>query len=106
MSAKQTTKASQPQRKTTAVSKQASASKKAAKTKYTALEAALRVLHEQKQAMNCGALIQAMAEKGYWTSPGGQTPLVTLYAAILREIKTKGKDSRFKKTAPGAFASR
>src|SRR5438876_905863 len=40
-----------------------------------------------------------MAEKGYWTSPGGQTPAATLYSAILRQIQTKGKEARFRKTA-------
>jgi hypothetical protein len=45
-----------------------------------------------------------MAEKGYWTSPGGKTPAATLYSAILRELQTKGNDSRFKKTERGKFA--
>jgi hypothetical protein len=45
-----------------------------------------------------------MAEKGYWTSPGGKTPAATLYSSILREIGTKGKDARFKKTERGKFA--
>ena len=33
------------------------------------------------------------------------TPQATLYAAMLREIKTKGKDARFVKTERGKFAS-
>ena len=45
------------------------------------------------------------AKKGYWTSPGGKTPHATLYSAILRELKTKGKDARFKKTERGHFAA-
>ena len=49
-------------------------------------------------------MIKAMAEKGYWTSPGGKTPAATLYSAILRELQTKGKDARFKKTERGKFA--
>ena len=44
-----------------------------------------------------------MAEKGYWTSPGGQTPHATLYSSILRELQTKGKNARFKKTERGKF---
>src|SRR5688572_13270079 len=39
----------------------------------------------------------------YWASPGGKTPAQTLYSAILREINTKGRDSRFKKTERGLF---
>jgi hypothetical protein len=45
-----------------------------------------------------------MAKKGYWTSPGGQTPAATLYSAMLRELATKGADARFVKTERGKFA--
>ena len=55
--------------------------------------------------MNCGELIEAMAAKSLWTSPGGKTPAATLYSAILREINVKGKESRFKKTERGRFAA-
>jgi hypothetical protein len=51
-------------------------------------------------------MIEAMAAKGYWTSPGGQTPAQTLYAAILRETQVKGKDARFTKTERGKFAAK
>ncbi len=44
-----------------------------------------------------------MAAQGYWTSPAGKTPHATLYAAILREITTKGKASRFAKAERGRF---
>ena len=54
--------------------------------------------------MNCQEMIKAMAEKGYWTSPGGKTPQATLYSAILREIATKGSNSRFVKAERGKFA--
>jgi len=63
----------------------------------------VRVLEETKHAMTCPEMIEAMAAKGYWTSPGGKTPAATLYSAILRELKAKGKDSRFKKTERGKF---
>jgi HB1, ASXL, restriction endonuclease HTH domain len=56
------------------------------------------VLGEKGEPMNCKEMIEAMAAKGYWKSPGGKTPHSTLYSAILREIGAKGKDSRFKKT--------
>ena len=89
------------------------AKKRAAKTKKgkegkrrTALDAAARVLTESGQAMSCGALIAAMAAKGYWTSPAGKTPSSTLYAAIAREIKTKGGAARFRKSERGKFAGR
>jgi hypothetical protein len=49
-------------------------------------------------------MIEAMAKKGLWSSPGGKTPHATLYSAIIREISVKGKESRFKKTDRGNFA--
>ena len=72
--------------------------------KLSALDAAAKVLAETGQAMTCAALIEAMAAKGYWTSPGGKTPAATLYSAILKELKTKGAKARFKKTDRGQFA--
>jgi hypothetical protein len=71
--------------------------------KLSALDAAVRVLNESGQAMNCQEMIEAMAAKGYWTSPGGKTPSATLYSSILRELKTKGADARFRKTERGKF---
>ena len=55
--------------------------------------------------MNCQELIQAMADKGLWVSPSGKTPSATLYAAILRELQTKGDQARFRKTERGKFAA-
>ena len=69
----------------------------------SALDAAARVLAESKEPLNTKQMIEAMATKGYWTSPGGKTPHATLYAAIMREITLKGKDARFKKTDRGHF---
>jgi hypothetical protein len=50
-------------------------------------------------------MIEQMAAKGLWTSPGGATPHATLYSAILREIQVKGNEARFKKTERGHFAA-
>ncbi len=72
--------------------------------KLSALDAAAKVLGEAKEPMNCQAMIQTMASKGYWKSPGGKTPHATLYASILKEITTKGKESRFVKVDRGQFA--
>src|ERR1700737_2386044 len=92
----------------------ASAKKKAAKPetqqarkpvkKLSALAAAVKVLGENDQPMTSGEMIEAMAAKGYWSSPKGRTPASTLYAAILREITVKGKQARFQKTERGKFA--
>jgi hypothetical protein len=73
--------------------------------KMSALDAAAKVLLEQAKSMNCQELIEEMARKKYWTSPNGATPAATLYAAILRELTTKGKEARFKKTDRGQFAA-
>ncbi len=75
-------------------------------TKLSALEAALRVLAESGQAMNCQELIAAMAAQGYWKSPKGRTPAGTLYSAVLREIQSRGDQARFRKTERGKFALR
>ena len=71
--------------------------------KLSALDAAAKVLQEAGTQLNCQDLIAAMAAKGYWSSPAGQTPASTLYAALLREIKTKGQQARFQKAARGQF---
>ena len=79
---------------------------KAAKPKKTsALDGAANVLGEAGQPMNCKEMVEAMAAKGYWSSPNGKTPSATLYSAILREINAKGKEARFQKTERGKFAS-
>ena len=75
-----------------------------AKKKLSALDAAAKVLGEATEPMASKEMIEAMATKGYWTSPGGKTPHATLYAAIIREINTKGADARFVKTDRGRFA--
>ncbi len=72
--------------------------------KLGCLDAAAKVLGEAGAAMTCKEMIDAMAAKGYWSSPNGKTPSATLYAAILREITTKAKDARFTKTERGKFA--
>ena len=72
--------------------------------KLSAIDAAAKVLAEAKQPMSARQMIEAMAAKKYWTSPGGKTPWATLYSAILRSINKDGKESRFKKAERGKFA--
>ena len=74
--------------------------------KRSALDAAVQVLEETGQAMNCQELIAVMAAKGYWSSPKGRTPASTLYSAILRELQSQGEQARFVKTERGKFARR
>jgi hypothetical protein len=74
-------------------------------TKLSAISAAARVLNETGRELTCPELIEAMAAKRYWKSPVGNTPASTLYASIYQEIRSKGKDSRFRKTERGKFAA-
>lgn len=71
--------------------------------KPSAIDAALVVLKSAKEPMNTREMIEAMAAKKLWTSPGGKTPHATLYSAILRHINEKGKEARFTKTERGRF---
>jgi hypothetical protein len=73
--------------------------------KLSAIDAAAKVLGETGQPMRCPEMIEAMAKKRYWKSPSGKTPAATLYAAILKEITTKGKESRFVKVDRGQFGA-
>src|SRR5262249_56964886 len=97
MTGKKTSK-KPPEKKKSTKAKPQRSPKTAAATpkKLSALNAAVRVLEETKKAMSCPELIEVMATKGYWTSPGGKTPASTLYSAMLRELQTKGKEARFK----------
>ena len=81
------------------------ASKEPKPKKLSALDAAAQVLSKSDKPMTSQALIDEMAAKKLWTSPGGKTPSATLYAAVLREISAKGKESRFKKVDRGLFVS-
>jgi hypothetical protein len=78
---------------------------KAAKpnSKLSQLDAAAKVLTESGTPMTTKAMIEAMATKGFWTSPGGATPAQTLYSALIREISQKGDASRFVKADKGLF---
>jgi hypothetical protein len=66
------------------------------------MDAAIKVLSQSRKALTCKEMVETMTKKELWSSPGGKTPNATLHASILRDLK-KGKDSRFKKAAPGRF---
>ena len=57
--------------------------------------------------MNAKEMIEAMAAKALWTSPGGKTPHATLYSArSFARSRSKGKEARFVKTERGKFAAK
>jgi hypothetical protein len=100
MSAKKSTK-------TKTARKTATKKAKAPKDKkLSAIDAAAQVLAAAKEPMNAKEMIEAMAAKALWTSPGSKTPHATLYSAIIREIALKGKESRFVKKERGKFAAK
>jgi hypothetical protein len=74
--------------------------------KMSALDAAAKVLAESREPLTTKEMVEAMAAKGYWKSPGGKTPERTLYSAILRELNLKGNESRFAKTERGKFTAK
>jgi hypothetical protein len=76
---------------------------KPAKVKKTSgLDAAYQVLSHTGEPMRCGDMVEKMLATGLWKTDG-KTPAATIYAAILREIQTKGSEARFKKTDRGLF---
>lgn len=92
--------------KTAKTAKAARVAKPAAPRRTSALDAAATVLADATGPMRTKEMIATMSERGLWTSPGGKTPEATLYAAILREIATKGDAARFRKHDRGLFAAR
>ncbi len=89
-----------------AATKKSASPKAKSGDKLSALDAAAKVLAEAGEPLNTKQMVEAMAAKKLWTSPGGKTPHATLYSAILREINTKGNDARFKKTERGKFTAK
>jgi hypothetical protein len=89
----------------TPTAKPARKAKAAKPKKLSAIDAAAQVLVSKGEPMTAPELIEAMAQQGLWSSPKGKTPAATLYASMLREITTKGKESRFSRPGRGKFAS-
>ena len=96
-----------------AAAKDTKAAKKVRKAKGEAkkrdgmsgLDAAAKVLAEAGKPMNCKEVVETMLAKGLWKT-GGKTPAATIYAAIIREIASKGDKARFRKTDRGLFELR
>ena len=74
--------------------------------KLSLMSAAIAVLKESDEPLNCKRMIELTKERGLWTPTSGKTPEQTLYSAIVREIKAKGADARFKLVTKGHFALR
>jgi hypothetical protein len=71
----------------------------------TLLDAAVHILSlGAGDPMRCKDIVDLVVKRQLWKPGKGKTPASTLYAAILREITTKGDACRFVKTERGKFA--
>ena len=76
--------------------------KPAKQRKPSGLDAAAQVLAEAGEPMGCKEMVERMLAKDLWKT-NGKTPAATIYAAIIREIATKGEKARFRKVERGKF---
>ena len=83
-------------------SNDATSKKERTTAKPGGLSAAVKVLQEANEPLDCKNIVNLMLGKGYWKT-NGKTPEATIYSAIAREIKAKGDNSRFRKTERGKF---
>jgi len=72
------------------------------KKRVSGLDAAAQVLAEAGEPLNTKTMVERMLAQGLWQT-NGKTPSATIYAAITREIATKGSDARFRKVGRGKF---
>ncbi len=68
------------------------------------LHAAAQVLGRAKEPLDAKTIAERAIAAGWKTN--GATPHATLYAAMIREIKAKGKEARFIKADKGRFTAR
>src|SRR4029453_14272229 len=106
MAAKKTTKVKSHKAEATQKAKREKVPKEQKDKKLSAIDAAAQVLATSKEPLTAKEMIEAMAAKGLWSSPGGGTPHATLYSALIREISANGKEARFVKTERGKFAAK
>jgi len=67
------------------------------KKKPSLLDAAARVLCEARRPMTTAEIVEVAISKGYWKPGKGLTPEKSLNPSLWREIRAKGKESRFAK---------
>ena len=102
-SKRRTTKsaAKAPAKSTTRQRKSQAAAKSVKEKKPSGLDLAAKVLAESKEPLNAKTIAERAIAAGWKTS--GKTPHATLFAAMIREIRDKGKESRFEKVDRGLF---
>jgi len=58
------------------------------------LDATAMILREKHKPMSTREIVEAVVAQRLWT-PSGKTPWLTLHSALTRDIKSKGRHSRF-----------
>jgi len=81
------------------------ATPKQPKESMSALDATYRVLIEIGTALTVRQITEVIQEKGYSPNLKGATPHLTISSALQREVKAKGKASRFYKAGVGLFGA-
>ncbi len=71
--------------------------------RMSGLDAVAKVLQDAGKPMSAKDATEKAIERGLWKT-SGKTPEATTYAAIIRDIAARGKESRFKKVDRGMFA--
>lgn len=69
------------------------------------LDAAAKVLDAEGKSLRAGELTERMLVQGLWSS-AGKTPTATVHAQLASDIKERGSESRFVRTALGTFGLR
>ena len=104
--AKKPTKPKEPKQPKAAKAPKATKPKPPAKPKkLSGLDAAAKVLVDMGIPMNAKQIMAEVLSRKLWETSGA-TPESTIYAAMIREIAAKGKESRFVKTERGLFTAR
>ena len=68
------------------------------------INAAAHILaQDDQEPLRCKDIVEKAISQNLWQPGKGLTPAATLSAAMMREIKTKGNDSRFVKAERGLF---
>jgi hypothetical protein len=70
--------------------------------KASLLDLAAEVLAKAGKPLGCKEIVEQILAAGTWTT-NGKTPAATLYAAIIREIASPRRGSRFRKVGKGQF---
>ncbi len=69
------------------------------------LDASYRILKESKKPLTCQEIVDRAVQRKLWRTSGA-TPQNTLNAAIIRDLKANGEQSRFVKVGRGMFTAR